>query len=117
MDFLDLDFSPPQESGFNNLTKTDPQKFMSAAIQALLVLGVIIFFFMLLSGGIKWMTSQGNPAQMEGARKTITAAVVGLVIVFSIFVIIMFINAIFGIDIGNLGSGQFGEPTPIPPAF
>jgi hypothetical protein len=108
MDFLDLNFTPPDESGFNNLTHTDPQKFISAAIQVVLVLGVIIFFFMLLFGGIKWLSSGGNPAQMENARKTITAAVVGLVIVFSIFVIIMFVNAMFGVDIGNLGPGQFG---------
>jgi len=53
----------------------------------------------LVIGGIKWIASGGDKAQTESARNQITAALVGLVIVFAAWAILALIKVFFGIDI------------------
>ncbi len=86
---------------------------VSGVISLLLVVAALIFFFMLVIGGIRWMLSGGDKAGTEGARNQITAALVGLIIVFSAWAIVQLIKTLFGIDIlGGLtipsftGTGQ-----------
>ena len=67
-----------------------------------LIIGVLIFFFILVIGGIKWITSGGDKGQTETARNQITAALVGLVIVFAAWAILQLIKTFFGIDIFSL---------------
>jgi len=50
---------------------------------------------MMIYGGVKWATSYLNPASEESGRKTIIAAVVGLVLAFSAFVIIRYVATPF----------------------
>ena len=59
-------------------------------------------FFMLVIGGIRYITSGGDKAQTEAARGQITAALIGLVIVFAAWAIISLVNAFFGINILQL---------------
>lgn len=65
-------------------------------VAALIALGFLIF------GGIKWITSGGDKAGVEGARNTIVAALVGLVIVFLAYFLIQLIFTFFGLSFGNL---------------
>lgn len=54
---------------------------------ALTFAGVVGLFFIIFSG-FKFITSGGDPKQLEEARKTLTYAVIGLlVILFSFFII------------------------------
>jgi predicted small integral membrane protein len=54
---------------------------------ALQLIGVVAFVMMLV-GGIKILTSGGNPEAMEAAKKTLTMAIAGLAIaVFSWFIL------------------------------
>ncbi len=69
------------------------------------LVGVLIFFFMLLSGGISWIASGGDKANVESARGKITNAIIGLVILFSLFAIIKLLEAFFNIDILKLNLG------------
>lgn len=62
-------------------------------IATLLALGFLIY------GGIKWITSGGDKAGVESARKTITYAIVGLVIAFLAFFIINMIGSFFGVTL------------------
>ena len=62
----------------------------------------VILIFILVIGGIKWILSGGDKAHTEGARNQITAALVGLVIVFSAWAIIQLINTFFGVNILQL---------------
>lgn len=78
------------------------QKAVTVGIGIIFIGGTIIFFFVLLLGGIKWITSGGDKAGMESARNRITHALIGLVILFSAFAIIKLIGAIFGLDLLNL---------------
>ncbi|MEK7525944.1 MAG: pilin [Patescibacteria group bacterium] len=75
---------------------------ISGLITFALVIAAIVFFFMLVIGGIKWILSGGDKGQTESARNQITAALVGLVIVFSAWAIAQLIKAFFGVDIFTL---------------
>lgn len=57
---------------------------------ALGFLGVIAVVIILL-GGFKWMTSQGNDVKVKEAQKLIFAGIVGLVIVLSAYAIANFV--------------------------
>lgn len=101
---LSVDFNPPALGNANfgvlkNLTLND---IVSNLIGLALIVAAIVFFFMLVIGGIKWILSGGDKQQTEGARNQITAALVGLVIVFAAWAIVRLINAFFGIDIFQL---------------
>jgi TRAP-type C4-dicarboxylate transport system permease small subunit len=75
---------------------------VSALISLLMVIAALVFFFMLIWGGIAYITSGGDKAQTEAARGRITAALIGLVIVFAAWAVITLVNALFGIDILSL---------------
>ncbi|MBI3443297.1 hypothetical protein HY008_01370 [Candidatus Woesebacteria bacterium] len=95
-----LNLRPSEQ--FTNLGNITFQALLRAAIVGILIVAAVIFFFMLIIGGIKWITSGGDKAQTESARSQITAALIGLVVVFSAWAIITLINAFFGIDLFSL---------------
>lgn len=75
---------------------------VSGLIRLILVIAALVFFFILVIGGIRWIASGGDKAQTEAARNQITAALVGLVIVFAAWAIVQLINTFFGINIFEL---------------
>jgi len=87
---------------FGGLTGLTLGSIISGLIRGSLVVAAVIFFFMLVIGGIKWIASGGDKGQTEGARNQITAALVGLVIVFAAWAIVQLIQTFFGINIFNL---------------
>lgn len=65
-------------------------------VQALLNFsGVVALFFVILAG-FKFITSSGDPKQVEGARQTLTYAIIGLVVILLSFFIINLIAGITG---------------------
>ncbi|RJR26048.1 hypothetical protein C4578_00200 [Candidatus Microgenomates bacterium] len=78
------------------------QQLVSTLIGLGFVVGVIVFVFLLIVGAIRWITSSGDKAATEGARKQITNAFIGLVLLFSVFAIIRLVETIFGINILEL---------------
>ena len=94
-----INLNPPPGSGFENLVQIDPASFVAVAVQLILVITVIVFFFMLVLGGLRWITSGGDKGATEGAKAQITSSLVGLLIVFATWAIIQIIEALFGIDI------------------
>src|SRR3990167_7455887 len=77
---------------------TVPQ-LISGLITMALAIAAIVFFFMLVIGGVKWIMSGGDKASTEGARNQITAALIGLVIVFSAWAISQLLGTFFGVSI------------------
>lgn len=70
-----------------NLTLTIAQ-FLSTAFS---LLG-IVFLVLLVYAGFLWMTSSGNEQQVEKAKKIITAAVIGMLIVLMSYSITKFVT-------------------------
>ncbi len=75
------------------------QGLLRALITLGLVVGAIIFMFMLLMGALQWMTSGGDPKAAEAAKTRLTNAFIGLLILFSIFAIIQLVERFFSINI------------------
>ena len=69
---------------------------------ALAIAGMIAVLYLIV-GGVRYITAHGNEEQAEGAKKTITHAIIGLVIIILSFVIIQVISnaLVFG---GTLGT-------------
>ena len=59
----------------------------------------IALFILLLIGGFKFITSGGDPKAIEGARKTLTSAITGLVIILVSYLILVLISKITGVDV------------------
>jgi hypothetical protein len=68
-------------------------------ITLLLIVATVATIFLLIIGGIQWMTSGGDKAAIEAARGRITAALVGLILVFITWAIILLIEQFLGITI------------------
>lgn len=85
--------------GIEGLTLTS---LISGLVRLAIIVAAIVFFFWLVLGGIRWIMSGGDKAKTEEARSQITAALVGLVIVFSAWAIAQLINTLFGFNILEL---------------
>src|SRR5581483_2901447 len=97
------------DSTFSNLSSIRVSGLVSGAITLALVVAAVIFFFMLVIGGIRWILSGGDKGQTEAARSQITAALIGLVIVFAAWAIATLIGNLIGL--GNIFGGQLALPT------
>jgi hypothetical protein len=97
-----INIQPAQGTDFAKLGGLTLPSIISGLIRGALVVAAIIFFFILVIGGIKWIASGGDKAATEGARNQITAALVGLVIVFAAWAIVALINTFFGVNIFSL---------------
>jgi len=58
--------------------------------------GVAVLF--LIYGGFQYITSRGNEEQTEAAKKTITAAIIGIVIIIMAFAIVLIVNNVLTED-------------------
>ena len=70
----------------------------SIIISNALVIAGIIVIFLFIAGGIGMISGSGsnNPEQAEKSKKTISAAVVGFVIIFAAYWIVQIIGKITG---------------------
>lgn len=91
------------------LLNRSPVEFFQIFLQKLvgigLIIGVLIFFFMLIVGAIQWIASGGDKTALEGARGRITNAIIGIVILLSVFAIIKIVESFFGIKILTIDIG------------
>lgn len=97
-----ISLTPAPDSGFAKLGTLTIPSLISGVIRLVVVVAAIIFFFVLVIGGIRWIASGGDKTQTENARNQITAALVGLVIVFAAWAILALIKVFFGVDIFTL---------------
>jgi amino acid transporter len=72
------------------LGSADLQATIVSVIQWILGFLGLIAVVLILYGGFTWMTAGGNEEKVEKAKKIITAAVIGLVIVLLAWAIILF---------------------------
>ena len=86
-------------TGFENLQNISFGSLVGLAISFILIVAAVAFFFMLVLGGIKWITSGGDKGKTEAARNQITAGLVGLVIVFAAWAILTLIESFFGVSL------------------
>ena len=84
---------------FQPLSNLTAGGIISGAVSLVLIVVALVFFFILVWGGLKWVTSGGDEKKVGEARAQITNALIGLAIVFAAWAIMKLIGTIFGIDI------------------
>lgn len=87
------------------------QKFIPALVVLVLIAGTVIFFFMLISGAVAWLSSSGDKQALEGARGKISNALVGIVILFSLYAILNFIGNFFHTNLTSVTINSLFAPT------
>lgn len=58
----------------------------------LIVIGGLAAFFKIIYGGIKWMTSAGNPTATKDARDHISSALLGLLLILASYLLLKLVN-------------------------
>lgn len=59
----------------------------------------IVLFIMLISGGFKYITAGGDPKGVEEAKKTLTYAIGGMVLLAAAFLILRFFEQLTGANV------------------
>jgi hypothetical protein len=67
-----------------------------------LIIGALVFIFMLIWGAISWITSGGDKSNVETARSRVMNAIIGIVVLFVIWAIASLLEEFFGVDILTL---------------
>lgn len=84
----------------NGIAKiSDLGTIFASVVKSFITFAAIILFVFLLIGGFKYITSAGDPKALEGAQKTITYAIGGLIVVLLSFLILVLIKQITGVDV------------------
>ena len=88
--------------------RRDPRKIIAGVIQVLLGFLGVIAVVLILAGGFKWMTANGNDAAIGKAKQTMIAGAVGLLIVLAAFGVSLFVtNAWLGVTGANYDTGTY----------
>lgn len=81
---------------------SDPVSYVNSVIQTIIsisiIVGIVYFIFRFIMGGYKIISSNGDPKKYEEATASIRYSLTGLIIIFSVFVIVKLLGTIFGID-------------------
>lgn len=75
------------------------QELIPALVTLGFVIGSLVFFFLLITGAITWITSGGDKTKLEGARTRLSNAIVGFVILILAFAIAQLLETFFHIHI------------------
>ncbi|QQG41886.1 MAG: hypothetical protein HYV90_01075 [Candidatus Woesebacteria bacterium] len=95
--------------GLKGVYSSGPTAFLSTFIPNFIglvfVIGVLVFFFMLIWGAVQWISSGGDKQGLEAARGRITSAVIGIVILLGAFAVINVVETFFGLNILTIDIG------------
>lgn len=75
---------------------SDFENVFENIIQSSLGFAGIILFILLIIGGFRYITAGGDPKAVEGAKKTLTYAILGVILVASAFLILRLISQFTG---------------------
>lgn len=68
-------------------------------VKAVISLGGVALFLMLLVGGFNFLFSGGDPKKLEQARGTVTQAIVGIIIMSLAYLILLTIQRFTGVNV------------------
>lgn len=97
----------PTGASFSGLAGLTIPGVIAGLVRLLLVIVTLVFFTILVLGGIRWITSRGDKAEVENARNQITHALIGLAIIFVAWAIIQLIDTMFGVSLLQLDIPTF----------
>jgi hypothetical protein len=77
-------------------------RLIANIVGAIMILAFLMALFYLLAGGLSWISGGSDKAQLESARNKIIHAIIGLIIVASIWAIMNIVGPFLGLDFPNL---------------
>jgi hypothetical protein len=86
-------------TNFQPLATYTPSMFLRTLLNVMLGVAGVASFIFLLWGGLQWIMAGGDKEGTEKARKKITAALIGLAIVFSAYALLFILRTLFNIDL------------------
>lgn len=94
---------PEKIGAKTNLTGGDVVgRFLSSIFGILLIFAFITAFGYLITGAFHWITSGGDKTHLENARNRITHAIMGLIIIASLWAVAKLVGDFIGIDFEKL---------------
>lgn len=73
-------------------------KLVSLLVNLFLIGAVLFFLVNFILAGYAWMTSKGDKNKVQEAQQKVTSAIIGLIVVFLIFVILKLFGYLFGLE-------------------
>lgn len=74
-----------------NIYGTDVPKILGGVVGTALSLVSVVFFLLLIYGGVVWMTARGDESKTQKGMDIIIAAIVGVIMILSAYLITSFI--------------------------
>jgi len=108
--FLLIIENPFLPSGFPGESEGSPstlQAILNNGLTISLIGAAIIFLFMLLLGGVSYMTAGGDKEKKIAASARLTNALIGMVVTLLIFVIMNLIGSLFNINLLKFSIPRF----------
>ncbi len=90
-----------QQSKIFTKAPTDIGTLISGSLIYIYSIAGILLLIYLISGGLKLMTSMGDPKGVAAAQAKITSALIGFVIVFISAILVRIIGQVLGIGVFN----------------
>lgn len=90
------------QTGVSFLTNFIPNLIFLA-----LSIGVVFFFASFISGIIAWIGAGSDKQSLENAKSKMTNALIGLTIMFCVYLILNFLGKFFGIQILTIDLSTF----------
>ncbi|HAZ29019.1 MAG TPA: hypothetical protein DCY48_04590 [Candidatus Magasanikbacteria bacterium] len=79
--------------GKSGLKATDAAGYAGIVLAVLFYMSGLAFFVLMFYGGYLWLTARGKEDQVEKAKRVITAALIGLTIIFSAYAITYLVSS------------------------
>lgn len=77
---------------------------ISVAVGIMTAVASVWFIFQLITAAVAWIGAEGDKGKVEEARKKMTNAIIGLVVVISAVFLASLVGSILGLDILNPGT-------------
>lgn len=90
---------PYSKSSAEPLQLSDFNILYARIVEVIMGIAGLVLFLMLIVGGIKYITAGGEPEALASARKTLTFAIAGIVLIASAFLIMVIIQTITGVPV------------------
>lgn len=84
----------------------DLESYFARIVGILLELGGIALLITIIIGGLQYITAGGNPQQAESAKKTLTYAIGGFVVLALSFLILKLIEQFTGVNVTEFRVSQ-----------
>jgi len=91
---LPTGLQPPQEK-----TPSTLGHILSTALTLALIGASVVFLFIIITGGLSYMTAGGDKEKKVAASTRLTNGVIGLAIVLCLFAITQLFSSLFGINL------------------